>query len=130
MKKPLLTTLALGLAGAPSLVAGNVDVYITGSTAFRANVYTACSKLFSNAPSIYYGDSAHGGDANFTSKTAAWAMTGLPTNTITALAGNTLTIHGLFTGSIQGLQTAEQGTLLTFPAASGAAGGAANAYVT
>ncbi|MGD0743791.1 MAG: hypothetical protein ABSA45_01415 [Verrucomicrobiota bacterium] len=130
MKKTLLITLALGLAGAPSLVAGNIDVYITGSTAFRANVYTACSKLFSNAPSIFYGDAAHGGDANFNSKTASWAMTGLPTNTITAFAGNTLTIHGLFTGSIQGLQTAEQGTLLTFAAASGANGGAANAYVT
>ena len=130
MKKTLLFTLALGLAGAPSLVAGNVDVYIDGATAFRANVYTACTKVFSNAPTIYYGDAAHGGDTNFNSKTASWAMTGLPTNTITALAGNTLTIHGLFTGSIQGLQTTEQGTLLTFTAASGAAGGTANAYVT
>ena len=46
MKKTLLLTLALGLAGATSLVAGNVDVYITGSTAFRANVYNACQKLF------------------------------------------------------------------------------------
>ena len=28
------------------MAAGTVDVYITGSTAFRANVYTACQKLF------------------------------------------------------------------------------------
>ena len=131
MKKTLLITLALGLAGAPSLMAGNVDVFVTGSTAFRANVYTACTKIFSNAPTIFYGDAAHGGDANFNSKTASWAMTGLPTNTITALAGNTLTIHGLFTGSIQGLQTTEQGTLLTFTPASGTPGGqASGTYVT
>jgi hypothetical protein len=131
MKKTLLLTLALGLAGVPSLVAGNVDVYIDGATAFRANVYTACTKLFSNAPAIYYGNAAHGGaDSGFSSKTAAWAMTGLPTNTITALAGNTLTIHGLFTGSIQGLQTTEQGTLLTFPNADGAQNGLCATYTT
>ena len=63
MKKTILLTLALGLAGAPSLLAGNVDVYITGSTAFRANVYTACQKLFTTGTGtpVYYGDTAHGG---------------------------------------------------------------------
>ena len=50
MKKTLLLTLALGLAGASSLVAGNVDVYITGSTAFRANVYTACHQAVQPSP--------------------------------------------------------------------------------
>ena len=53
MKKTLLLTLALGLAGASSLVAGNVDVYITGSTAFRANVYTACQKLFTTGTAYH-----------------------------------------------------------------------------
>jgi len=50
MKKTLLLTLALGLAGAPSIMAGTVDVYITGATAFRANVYSSCTKLFNPAP--------------------------------------------------------------------------------
>jgi len=36
MKKTLLLTLALSLAGASPLMATTVDVYITGSTAFRA----------------------------------------------------------------------------------------------
>jgi len=130
MKKTLLLTLALGLAGASPLMATTVDVYITGSTAFRANVYTACTKLFSPAPNIYYGDSAHGGDANFNSSTAAWAMTGTPITQLTNFSGKTLTIHGLFTGSIQGLETTESSTKLTFTAASGTAGAAANAYVT
>ena len=63
MKKTLLLTMALGLASVPSLLAGNVDVYITGSTAFRANVYTACQKLFTTGTgtTVYYGDTAHGG---------------------------------------------------------------------
>ena len=62
MKKILLLNMALGLAGASSLMAGTVDVFITGSTAFRANVYTACQKLFvGGAPTIYYADTAHGG---------------------------------------------------------------------
>jgi hypothetical protein len=131
MKKTLLLTLALGLASAPSLVAATVDVYITGSTAFRANVYTACTKLFSSAPSIYYGDTAHGGaSSGFTSKTAIWAMTGTPITGLTNLSGNTLTIHGLFTGSIQGIQTTEQSTKLVWAAASGTVGGNCNAYLT
>jgi hypothetical protein len=132
MKKTLLLTLALGLAGASSLVAGNVDVYITGATAFRANVYTACTKLYSVAPNIYYGNTAHGGAdvGPYSSSTAAWVMTGTPITGLTNISGNTLIIHGLFTGSVQGLQTVEQSTKLVFPAASGAAGGLCNAYVT
>src|ERR1017187_8027782 len=117
MKKTLLLTLALGLAGAPSLVAGNVDVYITGSTAFRANVYTACQRLFATGTGtpVFYGDAAHGGaGSGFSSKTASWAMKGAPITQLTNLQGNTLIIHGLFTGSIQGIQTTEQGTKLIF----------------
>lgn len=132
MKKTLLLTLALGLASAPSLMAGNVDVYITGSTAFRANVYTACQKLYvGQNPTIYYGDAAHGGaSSGFSSKTAIWTMTGSPITALTNLGNNTLVIHGLFTGSIQGLQTTETSTKLVWAAASGTAGGNCNAYVT
>jgi hypothetical protein len=131
MKKMFLLTLALGLVGASSLVAGTVDVYITGATAFRANVYTACTKLFSNAPSIYYGDAAHGGaNSGWSSNTAAWAMTGTPITALTNLAGNTLTIHGLFTGSIQGMESVEQNIELLFPQASGTLNQLCNSYVT
>jgi len=112
MKKTLLLTTALGLASASQLMA--VDLYVTGSTAFRANVYTACTKLFDAAPAITYGDAAHGGDANNNSKTASWCMTGTVSNTITALSTTPLTIHGLFTGSVQGMQTVEQKTPLLF----------------
>ncbi|HTY89322.1 MAG TPA: hypothetical protein VMB80_17875 [Candidatus Acidoferrum sp.] len=131
MKKTLLLTLALGLVGASSLVAANTDVYITGATAFRTSVYAASQKLFSPAPTIYYGDAAHGGaDSGFSSGTASWVMTGTPITGLTNLSGNTLTIHGLFTGSVQGVQTVEDGTKLLFPAASGTPGGLCSAYVT
>ena len=50
-------------------------------------------------------------------------MTGTPISALTALSGNTLTIHGLFTGSIQGMQTVEQSTKLIFANADGTAGG-------
>jgi hypothetical protein len=131
MKKTILLTLALGLAGAPSLLAGNIDVFITGSTAFRANVYTACQKLFTTGAgtTVYYADAAHGGaNSGWNSKTASWAMTGTPITTLTTLAGNTLTIHGLFTGSIQGLQTVEASTKLTFANADGTANGNCATY--
>ncbi len=131
MKKTLLLTLALGLAGASSLLAGTVDVYLTGSTAFRAQVYTACTKLFTVPPTIYYGDANHGGaNSGFSSSTASWCMTGTPITSLANIQGNTLVIHGLFTGSIQGIQTVEQSVPLTFPAAAGAAGGLTSGYVT
>jgi hypothetical protein len=133
MKKTLLLTLALGLAGAPSLVAQSVDVYITGSTAFRANVYTACQKLFTTGAGtpVYYGDTIHGGAASgFSSKTAIWAMTGTPISTLTNLQGSTLTIHGLFTGSVQGIQTTEQGVKLVWANADGTANGNCATYST
>jgi hypothetical protein len=119
MKKTLLLTTALGLAGASSLMAANVDVFITGSTAFRANVYTACQKLFVGGnPSVYFANTANGGK-NVTTPVsdptiAGWAMTGTPISDLTNLQGSTLVIHALFTGSIQGMQTVEGNTPLTF----------------
>ena len=132
MKKILLLNMALGLAGASSLMAGTVDVYIDGATAFRANVYSACTKLFVGAaPTIYYADAAHGGaNSGFSSGTASWVMTGTPITALTNIQGNTLVIHGFFTGSVQGLQTTEQGTKLVFAQPHGAAGGNADTYTT
>src|SRR5208282_2780205 len=128
MKKTLLLTLALGLAGASSLLASTVDVYITGSTAFRANVYTACQKLFnpaqSGTSSTYFADAAHGGaNSGFSSKTASWCMTGTPITALTNIQGDTLVIHGLFTGSTQGIQTTEDSTPLTWAYPHGTPGG-------
>ena len=132
MKKILLLNMALGLAGASSLMAGTVDVFITGSTAFRANVYNACTKLYSSAPSIYYADGNHGGQTGGTlnSSTASWVMTGMPSTAITNISGNTLVVHGFFTGSIQGIQTTEQGVQLTWAQPVGTVGGNATSYVT
>jgi hypothetical protein len=117
MKKTLLLTiLAAGLVSALPLMASQVDLYITGSTAFRANVYSACEKLFNpTPPTIVYGDSAHGGDANDNSSTASWCMSGTPIASLTAISGDTLVIHALFTGSVQGTETVENSTPLTFP---------------
>jgi hypothetical protein len=132
MKKMLLLTLALGVAGASSLVAGTIDVYITGSTAFRANVYSACTKLYTGSnPTIYYADANHGGaNSGFSSSTASWVMTGSPVSTLTNIQGNTLVVHGLFTGSIQGIESAEQLQKLIWAAPHGSAGNNADTYVT
>lgn len=132
MKKTLLLILTLGLAGASSLPAATVEVFLTGSTAFRANAYTASTRLYVGAtPTIYYGDATHGGaNSGFSSSTASWVMTGTPITQLTNISGNTLVIHGLFTGSVQGIQTVEQQTPLIFPAPVGTAGANCSAYVT
>jgi len=134
MKKTLLLSLALGLASASPLMAATVDVYLTGSTAFRQNCYEASKKLFVGSnPTIYYGDAAHGGaNSGFSSSTASWVMSGTPVGTLTNLSGDTLVVHGLFTGSIQGVQTVEQSVKLAFPKADGLGnpGGLTLNYVT
>lgn len=124
MKKSLLLTLAAGLVCTTPIMAA--DLYITGSTAFRANVYTACTKLFDVTPSTNSGtlvfglpatggNYPQGGTTNGTpSKNTQWTMTGTVSNTVTALGQTPLTIHALFTGSVQGIQTVENSTKLTF----------------
>ena len=89
-------------------------MYITGSTAFRANVYAACSKLYSSAPTIYYGSVANGGNGSLNSSDSSWVMTGSPVATLTNFSGDTLKFTGLFTGSIQGLKSVQQGQQLIF----------------
>ncbi len=126
MKKTILLTAALGLACVSQLMA--IDVYITGSTAFRANVYGACTKMFTTTPTIIYGDSVHGGDGTFSSGNTAWAMTGTASSAFN-FSGSPLTIHALFTGSVSGIQTVEDGTPLIFPA-TGTGGSLATTYVT
>ena len=117
MKNTLLLTLALGVASALPLKA--VDVYITGSTAFRSQVFNACKNLFQPTGfQIGFGDAAHGGNAKLSASDTAWVMSGTATNGL-SFAGSALNIHGLFTGSIQGAQAEENGQLLGFPLAVG-----------
>ena len=116
MKKTLLLAVAASLIGASPLLA--VDLFITGATAFRSNVHDACLKLFSPAPTEFTGTAATGGDSKTGNAAAQWTMTGTPIAGLTAISG-TLTIHALFTGSIQGVQTVEQGTKLLFLDSSG-----------
>jgi hypothetical protein len=111
MKKTyLLTLLGCTLAAAP-VMAANYDFWITGSTAFRPNVFAACSKIFDNgAPANAINSSGaapSGGDNN-------WAMSGTCTNLGVTSGPDTLTVHGLFTGSVQGEHAILYNDLLGF----------------
>ena len=113
MKKALSLTLAAGLASALPLQAAN-SIYMTGSTAFRANVHDACFKLFSPAPSVQYDTTkVIGGDGTSTNSNPVWTMTGTPISSITNISG-TMTIYADFTGSIQGIAAVENKTKLPF----------------
>ena len=116
MKITLLLAVAASLIGASPLMA--VDLFITGATAFRSNVHDACLNLFSPAPTEFTGTAATGGDSKTGNAAAQWTMTGTPIAGISAISG-TFTIHALFTGSVQGIQTVEQGTKLLFLDAAG-----------
>src|SRR6516164_8436956 len=117
MKKLLLVTL-LGALGASQLKA--VDLFMTGSTAFRSQVYNACLNLFSAAPSIQYDTTkVIGGDGTSTASNPVWTMSGTAAAGLTALGGGALVIHANFTGSVQGCQTVENKVGIVFLTASG-----------
>jgi hypothetical protein len=111
MKKTcLLTLLGCTLAAAP-VMAANYDLWITGSTAFRPNVFAACQKIFDGgapANAINSSGAAPGGGDN------NWAMSGTCTNLGVTTGSDTLTIHGLFTGSVQGQHSILNNDLLGF----------------
>jgi len=119
MKKTLILTAALGLAGASQLMAQS-DLFVTGSTAFRSQVYNASLKMFSGTPTIYTGNLTSGGDTATGAKAAQWTMTGTPAAGITSISAP-FTIHALFTGSVQGAQAVETGTKLIFIPSTGLA---------
>ena len=116
MKKTLLLTLAAGAIAATQAMA--VDLYIDGSTAFRANAYTACQKLYdtnSGNFQVTIGSTTYGDSTNATpAKNTLWCMTGTVSNTITALGTTPLTIHACFNGSVQGISSVKNSTKLVF----------------
>ena len=120
MKKTLLLTLATGLVCATPLMA-DVDIYLTGSTAFRSNVHDACLKLFQSTPTKFYDTTGTiGGDGTSGNSNPVWTFTGTPTNSITALAtAGQLTIHADFTGSVQGMQAAQNGVKIWYLSSTG-----------
>ena len=117
MKKILVMTLLAGLAGVTQLRA-DTDIYITGSTAFRASAAAAIYKMFSTV-TVGYADTAQvaGGttDAWSTSgtKNYVWTVSGTPVSTLTNITG-TLTVHANFTGSVQGVKAVQTAAKFTF----------------
>ena len=69
MKKSYFLTLLGCTLAATSVMSANYDLYITGSTAFRPNVFAACSKIFDGgAPANAINSSGAapgGGDMDF-----------------------------------------------------------------
>ena len=120
MKKTLLLTMALGVVAASDTMAQS-DVYVTGSTAFRKQVFSACQKLFQTGFQTFTGTPTTGGDTATGSGAAQWTMTGTPITALTNVS-SPLTIHGLFTGSVQGCQTVENRVKLLFLNSTGSQG--------
>lgn len=106
--KKLLTISALTLLGAGSMFAAS-DIYITGSTAFRANCFDACKLLYDGGDAASKNNGTAGTPQNSDTR---WTMTG----TMNALfpGSGTVTIHGNFTGSAQGMHAMANKDLLVF----------------
>lgn len=110
MKKSHLIAALGGVLITVPAMAANYDLWITGSTAFRGNVTAACQKIFDGgapANQIASDGTTPSGSQN------SWAMSG-PCAVANIVSPDTLTIHGLFTGSVQGLHAIQNNDLLGF----------------
>jgi hypothetical protein len=109
MKKSILFSL-FGLVGATSIMAANYDLYINGSTAFRANAFGACKALYDGGSY----SSANNGTGSPSSSDSRWTMTGTAVNLGLTSGSDTLTIHALWNGSVQGISSLANKDQLVF----------------
>jgi hypothetical protein len=110
MKKTILFSLFGGVLGMTPVMAANFDLYINGSTAFRANAFAACQKLYDGGvPS-----SANNGTGSPASSDSRWTMSGTCANLGLTSGSDTLTIHALWNGSVQGISSLANKDALVF----------------
>jgi hypothetical protein len=129
MKNSLKSLLAASiLAGfASAAQAATVDVYITGSSAFRGAVTNAIAQLLSSPTGAYEGNAA-GGLASANQQ----IITGVPNSTGTTAgltSGNTYFFHTCWTGSLGGLATLAYNVKPTLPTLFSGGPVAANPYM-
>jgi hypothetical protein len=103
--KKILTIAVLGGLFAASTLQAQVNIYIAGSTAFRANVFRAVSAAFDGgAPTTKVPSNAGTGTGIYTLQ-----------GTMTPLYGSqTVTVYASFNGSVQGLEDLLNNTSITF----------------
>ncbi|HEY4417035.1 MAG TPA: hypothetical protein VGO57_15200 [Verrucomicrobiae bacterium] len=97
MKNIIALAVLGGTLAASPIMAANYDLYLTGSTAFRANVFAACQALYDSSPASNNGTTTAG------ASDALWTMTGTCVTSGLTSGSDTLTIHANWTGSVQGL---------------------------
>jgi hypothetical protein len=117
--KKILTMAVLGGLFAASTLQAQVNIYIAGSTAFRANVFRA----------IQYAYDGHASATIMPPNAGTGTGTYTTTGTMNSLFGSqTVTIYCFFNGSVQGLNDLKNNTSLTFTNAGG--GGTVSAVPT
>src|SRR5215468_8074354 len=103
--KKLLTILAASGLMTAATVQAQVDIYITGSTAFRANTYRSIRAIY--GANLTSQNPADPGASS--ANQVAW------TGTIPALYGaQTVTIRASYSGSASGIQALTSGSSITF----------------
>src|SRR6266571_9275674 len=106
--KKTLAILSLGALFAVATAQAQVDIYITGSTAFRANAYRSIRALFQNATNSVLL-SQNPADPASGQNQVTWS--GRITN---AFGSQTVTVRASYSGSVAGIQALAQNTSQTY----------------
>jgi hypothetical protein len=99
--KKTLAFLALGGLFAATTAQAQVDVYLTGSTAFRANAYRSIRALFTGHGTL---TSQNPADPASGANQVTWS------GTLTNFGAQTVTIRASYSGSVAGIQALAQNT--------------------
>ena len=103
--KKILTIAALGGLFAAGTLQAQVNIYIAGSTAFRANVFRSVKAAFDGGPwTSINPPSASSGTGVYTAQGTVSSLYG----------GQTVTVYASFNGSVQGLEDLLNNTSITF----------------
>lgn len=106
--KKLLTMTVLGGLFAANTMQAQINIYIAGSTAFRANAYRAIKAAFDGgAPTLVNPSSAGTG-------TSVVTFQGTMSNAIPSFGANTVTVYASYNGSVQGIGNLNGSQNVTF----------------
>jgi hypothetical protein len=102
--KKLLACLTLGGLFTAATVQAQIDFYITGSTAFRANAYRSIRIMYVNQGGALTGQNPADGGGNASGSNIVTFAGTMPTS----FGSQTVTIHASYSGSAAGVQALAQ----------------------
>jgi hypothetical protein len=124
--KHLLTFVTLGGLLTAATAHAQIDFYLTGSTAFRANTYRSIRAMYGNQGGALTGQNPADGGGNASGSNIVTFAGTMPTS----FGSQVVTIHCSYSGSAAGIQALAQNTFGTFYGSATAGDGTTSSHTS